>query len=44
MNKTEGTKKFVCRHCHVEVISKNDFRPKLGKTHAKKCPRRRTLG
>lgn len=43
-HKTEGTKKFICKHCKVEVVSKTDFHPKLGKQHSRKCPRRRMLG
>lgn len=36
--------KYVCKHCKVSVISKNDARAVLGKTHKKGCPRRRILG
>lgn len=35
---------YRCKHCKVQVLAKNDARPVLGKTHGKKCPRRRTLG
>lgn len=38
------TKIYRCKHCKVQVLGKYDFRPILGRTHAKHCPRRRTLG
>ena len=45
MTMTPPTKKiYRCKHCKVQVLSKIDFRPVLGKTHSKHCPRRRTLG
>lgn len=37
-------KKYVCKHCKVEVLGPKDPRPVLGKTHKKSCPRRRILG
>ena len=37
-------KKYVCKHCKVEVVSSYDKRPVPGKTHKKSCPRRRILG
>lgn len=33
-------KKFVCKFCHVPVISKTDHRAILGRSHSKTCPRR----
>lgn len=33
-------KRYICKHCHVQVISKLDTRPALGKVHGKRCPRR----
>lgn len=33
-------KKFICKHCKVEVISKSDFRPVMLKQHKSSCPRR----
>lgn len=36
--------KYVCKHCKVQVMAKNDARPVLGKEHKKNCPRRRILG
>lgn len=41
---SEVKKKFVCRHCKVEVVSKEKPVPVLGKQHKKSCPRRRNLG
>jgi hypothetical protein len=35
---------YKCKHCHVQIISKFDFRPILGREHGKKCPRRRLNG
>lgn len=35
---------YKCKHCKVPVLGKFDWRPILGKTHGKKCPRRRLLG
>lgn len=33
--------KLLCKHCKVEVISREDLRPKhIGTEHGKKCPRR----
>lgn len=34
-------RKFVCKHCKVEVLGPRDLRPIMGKTHKKSCPRRR---
>lgn len=36
--------KYVCKFCHVQMVSKDNHHPVLGKTHGKKCPRRRLLG
>lgn len=33
-------KKYICKHCKVEVIGKTDFRPVILKEHAHFCPRR----
>lgn len=30
---------YKCKYCHVTVIGPTDFRPILGKVHAKHCPR-----
>lgn len=32
-------KKFICRYCKVEVLSREDKRAVLGKEHAKWCRR-----
>lgn len=32
--------KYLCKFCHVPVISKTDFRAIVGREHGKKCPRR----
>jgi len=31
--------KYICKHCKVEVMGKNDFRPIILKQHPKWCPR-----
>jgi len=36
--------KYRCKHCQVPVIGKTDFRPILGRSHGKHCPRRRMYG
>lgn len=33
--------KFVCRHCKVQVVSRRDTRPILGKEHKPSCLRRK---
>lgn len=38
---TGPAKKYICRHCKVEVYGPGDSKPKLGKEHKKSCPRRR---
>ena len=43
MQKTE-VKKYVCKHCKVQVYGPKDLRPVLGHTHKRHCPRRRTMG
>lgn len=30
---------YRCKYCKVPVLGKTDFRPILGKVHAKHCPR-----
>lgn len=35
---------FVCKHCHVKMVSKTNFRPIYGKSHKRGCPRRRMYG
>lgn len=35
--------KYVCKHCKVPVLSKNNFHAILGREHKKGCPRRRNL-
>lgn len=37
-------KRYVCKHCHVPMVSKTDHHPILGKSHKKNCPRRRLMG
>ena len=37
-------KKYVCKHCGVEMVSRDNHHPILGKEHKKSCPRRRMLG
>jgi hypothetical protein len=37
-------RKYVCKHCKIEVLGPKDTRPVLGKTHKKSCPRRRIQG
>ena len=36
--------KLVCRFCHVDVVSREDLRPILGRSHAKSCPRHLKYG
>lgn len=38
----EVLKKYICKHCGVQVISRDNHHPVLGKEHGKKCPRRRS--
>ena len=33
-------KKYICKHCKVQVISSTDFRAIVGHEHSRKCPRR----
>lgn len=33
-------KGFVCKYCHVEIISRTDTRAILGREHKKSCIRR----
>ena len=33
-------KRYVCKHCHVTVVSKTNHRPILGREHGKSCPRK----
>lgn len=33
-------KKYICKHCKTEVVSKTDSRAILGRVHGKHCPRR----
>lgn len=42
MNKLLG--KYRCKHCHVPVLGKKDFRPIFGRSHLKSCPRKRMYG
>lgn len=32
--------KFICKYCKVEVVSRENPEPVLGKEHGKHCPRR----
>lgn len=41
---SKGATTFVCRHCHVEVVSKKDHRPIPGRSHKKSCPRHLKYG
>lgn len=34
-------KKFICKFCKVQVISKFNFAPIWGQEHKKSCPRKR---
>lgn len=34
------TKKYVCKFCHVPIISKTNKKPVLGRQHGRHCPRR----
>lgn len=36
----EPRKKFICKHCKVQVISKTNKKAIWGKSHGKHCPRR----
>jgi hypothetical protein len=36
----DKNKKYICKHCKVQVVSKFDTRPVLGREHGKHCPRR----
>lgn len=40
MRTIQNIKKYVCKHCKVEVVSPTNTRAVLGREHAKKCPRR----
>lgn len=31
---------FICKFCHVPVISRSDRRAIIGREHGKHCPRR----
>jgi RNase P subunit RPR2 len=33
-------KKYICKHCKVQVISGTNTRAILGREHGKHCPRR----
>lgn len=37
--KPRTDKIYRCKYCHVQVLSKHDFRAVLGKVHSKRCPR-----
>jgi len=37
-------KKYICRHCKVQVVGPKDTHAVLGKQHKPSCPRRRTQG
>ena len=39
----EPRKKFVCKHCKVQVISKTNTRAIFGHEHSKSCPRRNKM-
>jgi hypothetical protein len=34
---------YRCKHCHVQVVSRDNHHPVLGKQHSKSCPRARNL-
>jgi uncharacterized protein YlaI len=36
----DPVKKFVCKHCKVQVISKTNLKAIFGREHGKHCPRR----
>lgn len=36
----EKPKKYICKYCKVEVVSRADTRAILGKEHNKHCRRR----
>lgn len=36
--------KVTCRHCHVEMVSRTNFYPILGRSHKKGCPRHKMYG
>lgn len=38
--KEEPRKKFICKHCKVQVVSKTNHQAIWGKEHGKHCPRR----
>lgn len=39
--RTTPRKKFICKHCKVQVISPNNHAPIWGQEHKKSCPRKR---
>jgi len=43
MQKQKQAKIYRCKHGKVQVVSKNNFHPVLGKQHSKHCPRARNL-
>lgn len=30
---------FICKHCHIPIVSRTDTRAILGREHKKGCPR-----
>jgi hypothetical protein len=39
----EENKKYICKICKVQVVSKTDHRAILGKVHLKHCRRKRLM-
>lgn len=37
-------KRYICKFCKCNVVSKTDLHPLLGYAHGKKCPRKRLNG
>ena len=37
----DPVKKFICKHCKVQVISKTNFHAIFGHEHKRSCPRRK---
>lgn len=43
MSINQQVKIYKCKHCGVQVISRDNHHPVLGKAHKKSCPRARNL-
>ena len=39
-NRPEPRKRYICKHCKVDVVSKENKKAVWGQEHGKHCPRR----